>query len=100
MPWSVYCEHFRPSPMTEAKSRVAPLAVSTFTYLEYDVCRELGITHSHFRSLSRQEKKTWIFYFVLRAEKEKYQYEKNQHEAEAKASAKASSLPDVRRLRS
>lgn len=86
MPWSVYREHFGdPDPMIKAKRSLEPLSVSTMSYLEFDIARELCMSHAQFRALSRRERKQWTFYFILRSEKEKFFYDKSREEAERKS---------------
>lgn len=99
MPLRVYREFFVPNLKTKAKAQTEPLAVSTHFYMECELADEKGWSLEHFYKLSRKERKTWLFFKVLKGEKEKYGYEKAKEESERRARLERDIDPSVKPTR-
>lgn len=59
-----------------------PLSVSTQLYVEFEIAKSLGMSHSAYRKLSRKERRTWYLWYVLANEKERYQVDQARKESE------------------
>lgn len=94
MPMSLYRDIFlSPSAKRKVKASLEPLSSSTHLYVEFEIAKSLGMSHSAYKRLPRKERRTWYLWHVLANEKERYQMDQARSESERGRISKPNGAP-------
>ena len=79
------------------KSSLDPLSSSTYLYVEFEIAKSLGMSHSAYKKLPRKERRTWFLWQVLANEKERYQMDQAKSGSEMGKMNKPHDVPKWRK---